>query len=378
MKTLFGNKFCSLYFRWYKQDGSEQKELVYIEQENPRVDSKQINGGFIVQTMERKFLYIPPGDKRMAQITHDPNNEDMTALYNLWAKQMEFEAVTRTLFFPSFNALFPLFSKLKKIMNVIQLTGSKKYVYYYDRYLPGKVASKIALIKELLVMEKRIYAWAGDKCALLITQDDKKLFCSCNYHTGAIIHKKKHEQTQLRRNEIYQELQNKNIRLNQQIEEWSKYCQTVADDKLHCENKMADLEEQLNKAKGRITEYKTQHNDLTVKLNSSEQEIRPLKEQNKQQMQRIYCLIKEGDEQIDKNRQQREQIGTLENEKQMLQVQNRSLIFENGRQTKELHEHRNKITQLESNYKLLKTQFDDTNTQNKKYKNILHTFNSEK
>ncbi|ETO03440.1 viral A-type inclusion protein [Reticulomyxa filosa] len=135
----------------------------------------------------------------------------------------------------------------------------------------------------------------------------------------------------------------------------------MADNESNCEKEMADLEKRLNKVKEKITEYKTQHNNLTVKLNSSEQ-------QNKEQAQRIDCLIKEGDE-------QREKISTLENEKQKLQVQIKSLTFENGRQIDELHKHR---TQLESSYQLLKTQSDDTNAQNKKYKNILHTLNSEK
>ncbi|ETO03439.1 hypothetical protein RFI_33966 [Reticulomyxa filosa] len=181
METVFGKKFCSLYvyqcyvtfdnlliyhfcvFIWDNKltKKIKQKELVYIEQENPRVDGKQINSGFIVQTMEENIC--------ISLLIDDPNNEDMTAFHNSYVRQMEFEAV-HALYFFLLSMLFFHFSqvKAKKQNNECDI-----YVYYYDRHFPGKAASKIALIKELLVMEKRICPWTNNKCALLITQDDK-------------------------------------------------------------------------------------------------------------------------------------------------------------------------------------------------------------
>ncbi|ETO03257.1 hypothetical protein RFI_34155 [Reticulomyxa filosa] len=46
-------------FRWYKPGGSEQREIVFIEQRDPIVEGKETEGSLIIKTIEGKYLYFP-------------------------------------------------------------------------------------------------------------------------------------------------------------------------------------------------------------------------------------------------------------------------------------------------------------------------------
>ncbi|ETO33490.1 hypothetical protein RFI_03614 [Reticulomyxa filosa] len=57
-----------LFCCWNNKNGSTQRELVFIEKEDPFVDGKEIKGGLIVQTMKGKYLYITPEGKSLTQM----------------------------------------------------------------------------------------------------------------------------------------------------------------------------------------------------------------------------------------------------------------------------------------------------------------------
>ncbi|ETN97370.1 hypothetical protein RFI_40159, partial [Reticulomyxa filosa] len=376
-------------FRWYKPSGSEQREIVFIEQRDPIVEGKETESSLIIKTMEGKYLYFPSETEEFMPMVRFHNSLFFFLIVVAVKIEPFFLINTKSTLLQTGKPKDLYLYHMKKMASEA-LVGSKaivnttKTVPSWIIFSKDVKAKKSVSVTRLCVENGVICAWTNDRQELPV--EDLKVK-KCVVLFGCVIVFKNIAPDYI--HALINSVEQKKKRVSLIIETWLNDYPILADDKLAHE-KIMDTAKRLADAEKTIAQHSAQFTDLMEKVSKIEQDdkkkishlkeqndkkkIRHLKEQNDHQMEQIETLKRENDKQIGKmfglKEGHEQQIKKLQEEKQQLQTQvkrHEQSATENETHKDELHRYKHKIKQLESEFQVQETQLENTKTKLHEY-----------